>query len=163
MEHDKRPYIEIYFENHEKLITLLDTGAETNVISYSIVGFLKLDNYFTPFKTELRGIGGKKSIIGNLDVPVSFDTGTTGTIVSFRVMDDNEYEAILGIKFMEDYGIVINVNERFIIVEKQESLVIPFVKLDQYKKFENEYLLKQVYRDFPTGLLDLHEAVLGTA
>lgn len=85
----------------------VDTGAETNVVTLSVVKSLKAE--LTPTTTTLRGYN--KAIIKNVgQVNMSVQYQGQQHMVKFEVVDE-DLSPILGLETCEEFGIVKRVNE----------------------------------------------------
>ena len=95
----------------EKVISLLDTGAQSNLISLSLIEKLGLQHHIdTHYVPKLMGLGGKTQTYGLLPYIETYMNGHMIPL-SFTVVDQTPNDhPILGIAFMRFYGVAIDFN-----------------------------------------------------
>ena len=112
------------------VIAILDTGAAMSVISSSLVNALDLEFAKSSRRTLVMADGVRRVPLGeiaNLDISI----GELGLTVDLVVIDSHRDILILGVDFLANYGITINVKSSEAYIEDENTkYVIPLVSPD---------------------------------
>ena len=111
----------------ESLKILLDTGASTSIIFTKTVRRLKLlDMVDDRIRTKIRGIGEEKikGRIWYIDMKLNDINCPISLLVSNN--ENIRYDMILGINFMQSYGVIIDFNNRKIRLNNKYDIIFSY-------------------------------------
>lgn len=101
--------------NNQELKFLLDTGAKVSLINKSLAKALKIDHLIDKkYQGKLRGVG-TDNIAGKIHyTEILFDFGIIPT--SLIVGDNEDLVPILGMDFIQSYGLIIDFKTRKVLI-----------------------------------------------
>jgi hypothetical protein len=107
--------------NNFTIKVIIDTGAQTNIISSTMLKTLKLDHLLdTNFRGVAKGVGSA-NILGNIfNIELKIDDTVLKT--NFKILDtkeNNDYLVLLGLEFLLKYCDGMDFKKRTIIIGNQ--------------------------------------------
>ena len=101
---------------------LVDTGAETSVISHRMLRQLGTGSHSTllPSMTQFRGIGGNQKSLGTADF--NYTIGKKQMSTSMHIVDLPHIDMILGMDAFLDHGVMFHMSEGILQFPDEECI-----------------------------------------
>jgi hypothetical protein len=123
---------------------MLDSGAQTSVMSSSIVSLLGIgDKIDTRYRGQARGVG--TSTITGCIIGLEFQMNHLNVQNNFKVMEMDDHMILLGMDFLTHHDCVLDIRGKKLIMDNN---TIPFLN-----EYEIDHLLVPLKHELNTTLL----------
>jgi len=126
--------VEAWF-NDTKLVSLLDCGANCNIIDVNLYNKLENTDRLQETSEVLMVVGGKKANVMKTKIWVKLSCHKSPVLFNFYVMENIPF-VILGTYFLKKMGIDMIISERSYMYNK---MLYPFLNINSFDKLPNKF------------------------